>query len=295
MNIKEFISQKAEVINEALSDYLPAKNEKPKTLSQAMRYSVLAGGKRLRPVLTLTVATELFAKQEETVLPAAVALEMVHNYSLIHDDLPCMDDDNYRRGKLTNHKVFGDAIAVLAGDALLTYAFELLTQLKGDFTAEQVVEVNRELAQGAGWQGMVGGQVADIIAQGNSVSSEELEYIHSHKTGALLKAAVRIGGILGEADAEELAALTVYAQNIGLSFQIVDDILDIVGDEEKLGKDIGSDLDQEKATFPEVYGLEESKSMAREKIATAKEALSIFGEPAQPLLALADYIVARDY
>ncbi|SJZ85508.1 polyprenyl synthetase family protein [Selenihalanaerobacter shriftii] len=295
MDINDFIISKADIINEALTIYLPAKEEKPKALHQAMGYSVLAGGKRLRPVLTLMVANLLFKKKEEEVLPAAIAIELIHNYSLIHDDLPCMDDDDYRRGKLTNHKVFGEGIAVLAGDALLTYAFELITQLEGDFTPKQVIKVTKEVAKGAGHQGMIGGQGADIVAEGETVSEDELEYIHNHKTGALLKTAVRVGAILGGANNEELTALTTYAHNIGLSFQIIDDILDIVGDEEKLGKDVGSDIDRDKATFPAIYGLEESKRMAKDKIQEAKKILSIFGDDAEPLIELADYIVDREY
>ena len=295
MDITDFLVTKAEMVNQALVNYLPSKDAKPKTLNEAMHYSVLAGGKRLRPILTLTVANSLFNIEEKKVLPAAVAIEFVHNYSLIHDDLPCMDDDDYRRGRLTNHKVFGDAIAVLAGDALLTYAFDLLTELEEDFTPSQVIQVIKEVSQGAGYQGMVGGQVADIIAEGKEIGTKDLEYIHNHKTGALLKASVRSGAILGGASGKELTALTTYATNIGLSFQIVDDILDVVGDEEKLGKDIGSDIGRDKATFPSLYGLERSKKLVKENINEAKEVLQIFGDKAKPLFELADYIIARDY
>lgn len=295
MEIEDFLAAKADIVDQALDDYLPTEDEKPARLHEAMRYSTLIGGKRLRPVLTLTVAKFLFGVEEKKVMPAAVAIELIHNYSLIHDDLPCMDDDDYRRGELTNHKVFGDAIAVLSGDALLTYAFELLTKLNGEFTGEDIVKVSREMSQSAGCQGMVGGQIADILAEGKDIEKKDLEFIHKYKTGALLRAAVRTGAILGGANKEELAVLTTYAENIGLSFQIIDDILDVVGDEQKLGKEVGSDEGQDKVTFPKVYGLEESRNMAQKKIQTAKEAIKIFGEDARPLVQLADYIIARDY
>ncbi|MCK8826621.1 polyprenyl synthetase family protein [Natroniella acetigena] len=291
MNIKEFISTKGEVINEALDKYLP--QVRPEELHQAMRYSVLAGGKRLRPILTL-VAAQLVGEEEEKVLPAACALELIHNYSLIHDDLPCMDDDDFRRGKKTNHKVFGQGMAVLAGDALLTYAFELLAEID-DLPAERVLLATSKLAKAAGKQGMVGGQAADLLAEGQEIDKQELKYIHTHKTGALLEAAVSMGAILGGASDEQLFALQEYAQGIGLAFQIVDDILDIEGDAEKIGKDVGSDLEQDKATFPALYGLERSKEMAAENCQRAKEAINIFGEQAEVLRKLADYIIEREY
>ncbi len=293
MDIKSFIQQKGTLINEALEQYLSKEEMIPTELHESMRYSVLAGGKRLRPILLLEAA-RLTGAKEADVLPAACALELIHNYSLIHDDLPCMDDDDLRRGKPTNHKVFGQAVAVLAGDALLTYAFELITKLE-DISAQKIVTAIRELAQSSGDQGMVGGQVADIIAEGQTIDAEELEYIHTHKTGALLRVAVRIGAILGGASAEEITALTSYAEEIGLGFQIVDDILDIEGNAEKLGKDIGSDLDRDKVTFPAIYGLDKSKEMAQRTCKKAKEALSIFGEEAKALKDLADYIINRDY
>jgi geranylgeranyl diphosphate synthase type II len=293
MEIKRFIKEKSQLINQALEDYLPNQETHPARLHESMRYSVLAGGKRLRPILVLEAA-KLIGANEDDILEAACALEMIHSYSLIHDDLPCMDDDDFRRGKPTNHKVFGEAIAVLAGDSLLTYAFELMTEIK-NVSADKVLLAIRELAKASGNRGMVGGQVADIMAEGRNIDSDELEYIHTHKTGALLKASVRIGAILAGATDEELAALTTYAKEIGLGFQIVDDILDIEGDAKKLGKDIGSDLDRDKATFPAIYGLEESKKMASATCKRAKEALSIFGEDAKLLLQLADYIIEREY
>jgi len=245
-------------------------------------------------VLTITTA-DLIADRGEEALPAACAIELIHSYSLIHDDLPSMDDDEIRRGKPTNHLVFGNGIAILAGDALLTYAFEIMSGLEG-FKKDYILQASNELAVAAGNQGMVGGQVADILAEGKAITKEELDYIHRHKTGALLKASVKIGAILAGANQAEIKALTEYAEEIGLAFQIVDDILDIEGDSEKLGKTAGSDLASDKATFPALYGLEEAKKLAKQKQEKAKEALEIFSNDKADLLAeLADYIVERSY
>ena len=294
MVVKKFIAKKAEVINEALDYYLPAEDLKPSKLHQSMRYSVLAGGKRLRPILTLVAAELVGNIEEKKVLPAACAIEFVHNYSLIHDDLPSMDDDDFRRGQLSNHKKFSPAIAVLAGDALLTLAFELLADID-DINAETIRLITKELAQGAGNQGMVGGQIVDIEAEGKKIDGDQLNYIHRHKTGALLKTSVRIGALLGSASQAKLKALTNYAEKIGLAFQIADDILDIEGSAEKLGKAVGSDLNKDKATFPAIYGLDESKELANTTIQEAKDALEIFGSKAEILRELADYIVQREY
>ena len=296
MKIKSLLTEKSEVINQALDNYLPPADLKPTKLHQSMRYSVLAGGKRLRPILTLIAAQLVGDLAEEEVMPAACALELVHNYSLIHDDLPSMDDDDMRRGQPSNHKKFDPALAILAGDALLTLAFELLSEME-DVEAEKINLLTKELAQGAGHQGMVGGQVVDIEAEGKMIDSQELDYIHRHKTGALLKASVRIGAAAGGASAEELRALTTYAEKIGLAFQIVDDILDVEGSAEKLGKAVGSDSNKEKATFPTIYGLDKSKELAVERVEEAKEALAVFGEvdEAGILRDLADYIVQREY
>ena len=294
MSIKDYLEEKAELINQELKDILPTEDEKPAKLHKAMRYSLLAGGKRLRPALTITTA-DLIAGKGEEVLPAACAIELIHTYSLIHDDLPSMDDDEIRRGKPTNHLVFGDGIAILAGDALLTYAFEIMSGLEG-FKKGHILKASNELAVASGNQGMVGGQVADILAEGRAITKEELDYIHRHKTGALLKASVKIGAILAGANQAEIKALTEYAEEIGLAFQIVDDILDIEGDSEKLGKDAGSDLARDKATFPALYGLEEAKKLAKQKQEKAKQALDMFSNDKSDLLAeLADYIVERSY
>ncbi len=294
MSIKNYLDQKAKLINQELENILPNEDEKPIRLHKAMRYSVLAGGKRLRPALTITTA-DLISDKGKEVLAAACAIELIHTYSLIHDDLPSMDDDEIRRGKPTNHLVFGNGIAILAGDALLTYAFEIMSGLD-NFKQSDILKASNELAIAAGNQGMVGGQVADILAEGKTINKAELDYIHRNKTGALLKASVKIGAILAGANPKEIKALTEYAEEIGLAFQIVDDILDIEGDSEKLGKDAGSDLARDKATFPALYGLEEAKKLAKQKQAKAKQALEIFSNNKADLLAeLADYIVERSY
>ena len=293
MKLKEFINQKAKLINQALEEFLPPPDKKPTKLHEAMRYSVLAGGKRIRPLLTLA-ACELVGGDEKEVLPAACALELIHNYSLIHDDLPCMDDDDFRRGQPTNHKVYGEATAVLAGDALLTLAFEIMAEID-NLPKKRVLKGTAELAKAAGNKGMIGGQIADIEAEETKIAKEELTYIHQHKTGALLKVSVRLGAILAGANEEDLQALTAYAEKLGYTFQIVDDILDVEGDQKKLGKDVGSDQDKEKATFPAVYGLEKSKEMAARLTEEAKEALDSFGSKADMLAKLADYVIEREY
>ena len=294
MEIKSVLAEKSEEINNALDDYLPPSDLKPMKLHQAMRYSVLAGGKRLRPILTLAAAKLVSDLDKTKILPAACAVELVHNYSLIHDDLPSMDDDDMRRGQLSNHKKFSPAVAILAGDALLTLAFELLSDLNGVEDAKINV-ITKELAQGSGHQGMVGGQVVDIESEGKEIDGDELDYIHRHKTGALLKTSVRIGALLGDSSKKELKALTTYAEKIGLAFQIVDDILDVEGTAEKLGKAVGSDSNKEKATFPTIYGLSESKELAAQTIQEAKESLAVFDDEAVLLKELADYIIQRDY
>lgn len=293
-DIKAYLSQRKAIIDSALDSYLPAEDQQPATIHRAMRYSVFAGGKRLRPILMMAAA-EAVGGSPTAVLPAACAMEMIHTYSLIHDDLPAMDDDDYRRGRLTNHKVFGEAVAVLAGDALLTHAFSTLALCSESLPLNQVVRVIKEIAEAAGTLGMVGGQVADIQSEGKEISREELDFIHSHKTGALFVASVRTGAILSGAAEQQLAALTAYGRHLGLAFQITDDILDIMGDSSRLGKAVGSDARQEKATFPLLYGLEESKKMVREESRRAVEAACALGSGARPLVSIVDYLVSRDF
>ncbi len=293
MNFKEELKNKARLVEAMLESMLPSPDSYPPSIHQAMRYSVMGGGKRLRPALVIAGAETVGGKVAE-VLPAACAVELVHVYSLIHDDLPAMDDDDYRRGKLTNHKVYGEALAILAGDALLTLAFKLLTEMES-FRPEKVLKVINELAAGAGTFGLVGGQVVDTCFTGESCGEEVLEYIHRHKTGALYRVSVRIGAILAGASEKQLDCLTAYAENLGLAFQIKDDILDIEGDEKKLGKPVGSDTKNEKLTYPTFYGLENSRQKAFQAAEKAQEALRCFDRKADFLRALVDFVIHRDH
>ncbi|ABX09050.1 geranylgeranyl diphosphate synthase CrtE [Prochlorococcus marinus] len=267
--------------------------ERPKQLREAMRYSLLAGGKRLRPILCLA-ACELIAGESETALPTAVAIEMIHTMSLIHDDLPSMDNDDLRRGRPTNHKVYGDALAILAGDALLTRAFEMVSLRSPGISAERLIKVVGELSLVAGAPGLVGGQVADLECEGKDVDIDTLEYIHIHKTGALLKASVVCGALIGGAKDDLLDALRTYAEAIGLAFQIIDDILDVTSSSEVLGKTAGKDLIADKTTYPKLLGVDESRQRAKVLIEKAKSVLEPWEDDATPLLALADYIISRD-
>ena len=273
--------------------------ERPESLREAMRYSLLAGGKRLRPILCLA-ACELAGGDSELAMPTAVALEMIHTMSLIHDDLPAMDNDDLRRGRPTNHKVYGDALAILAGDALLTRAFEMVALRSPGVPADRLLKVVGELSLVSGAPGLVGGQVVDLECEGKQVDLETLEYIHLHKTGALLKACVITGALIGGADDAQLESLRTYARGIGLAFQIVDDILDVTASSDVLGKTAGKDLVADKTTYPKLLGLEESRERARVLISEAKSSLDAFkpagGGLAQaaPLLALADYVIGRD-
>ncbi len=252
-----------------------------------MRYSVLAGGKRIRPALAMA-AFELCGgkKDDERIIAAGCALEMLHAFSLIHDDLPCMDDDDFRRGKPTNHRVFGEAIAVLGGDALCIYAYEILA---GTGNCSIIAEISRAL----GTDGMIAGQVVDIESEGSKVGRDVLEYIHTRKTGAFIRSSVRIGAMLAEASDEDLAALTTYGDRIGLAFQVADDILDVVSTTEQIGKDAGSDEERGKITYPSLWGLDESRKIARTLITEAKAALDRFGTKAGLLAETADFIVER--
>ena len=260
---------------------------------EAMNYSVMAGGKRLRPML-MEESFHLFGGEGTVVEPFMAAMECIHTYSLIHDDLPGMDDDDYRRGKLTNHKVFGEGMAILAGDALLTYAFEILANLADETNSRQVVRIIQEVSRASGTAGMVGGQVVDILSEQTKPTAELLQYIHNHKTGALIVASTRMGAILGGADEVQLEALTQYARNLGLAFQITDDILDVVGDESKIGKPVGSDEKNEKATFPALFGLEQSRTMAADAVQAAVDALAPFGAAGATLAQLARYLLSRE-
>jgi geranylgeranyl diphosphate synthase type II len=289
-----YLAERRRRVDEALAAVLPPDETRPTSVHQAMRYSVMAGGKRLRPILVIGGA-EAVGGKAETVMPAACALELIHTYSLIHDDLPAMDDDDYRRGRLTNHKVFGEAIAILAGDALLTYAFRLIAENAARVATDAALvrDVIVEVADAAGTGGMVGGQVVDIESEGKAVTAETLEYIHLHKTGALIRASLRVGALLAGGGADDLATIGEAGQSLGLAFQIVDDILDVEGTFAELGKSAGSDERKGKATYPALHGIEASRAQARALIARAKERLQPLGPGAAPLCALADYIFER--
>lgn len=293
MKIKAYMAKVRSVTDSRMAELLPEETCYPEVIHQAMRYSVFAGGKRFRPVLCLA-ACEVVCGSWQPALDAACAMECIHTYSLIHDDLPGMDDDDYRRGKLTNHKVFGQGMAILAGDALLTYAFEILSNLSCENHGEQVLRIIQEVSKASGTAGMIGGQVVDIISEQVSPDEGLLHYIHHHKTGALIIASARMGAILGGADERQLAALTQYAQQLGLAFQITDDILDVVGDEEKIGKPVGSDEKNQKATFPALFGLDQSRVMAQEAVDQAIFALGPLGARAETLIELAHYLLGRE-
>ena len=266
----------------------------PEKIYEAMRYSLLAGGKRLRPILCLATC-EMTGGNIEMSLPTACALEMIHTMSLIHDDLPSMDNDDYRRGKLTNHKVYGDDVAILAGDGLLAYAFEYVANNTKNVAATQILQVISRLGRAVGAAGLVGGQVVDLEMEGKTdVTLETLNFIHNHKTAALLEASVVCGGILSGASTEDLQRLQRYSQNIGLAFQIVDDILDITATQEQLGKTAGKDQKAQKVTYPSLWGLEESSKQAQLLIEAACAQLEPFGEQAKPLVALAYFITSRN-
>jgi geranylgeranyl diphosphate synthase type II len=295
MDLKVYLKEQCARVDTALDRFLPQETELPHSLHKAMRYSVFAGGKRVRPILLLA-ACQAVGGASECAIPAACAMEMIHTYSLIHDDLPAMDDDDFRRGNPTNHKVFGEAIAILAGDALLTEAFKLASDPR--FTAgcdpAGVLAVIHEIASCAGSHGMVGGQVVDMESEGrHDIDLATVQYIHTHKTGALIKAAVVAGALLGGAAGPPLAAITRYGEAAGLAFQIADDILDIEGTTEEIGKDAGSDQARGKATYPAVMGLADAREEAQAMMEEALRALEIFATEADPLREIARYIVQR--
>ena len=283
-------------VEETLDRLVPETGGEPPEMFKIMRYSLFAGGKRLRPILCVAGA-EAVGGEPEAILPAACALECIHTYSLIHDDLPAMDDDDFRRGNPTSHKVFGDAAAILGGDGLLTLAFEMMTgaEMARAAGAERTIEAIKVLADAAGAVGMVGGQLLDLRAGGRVKEPSELVEIHRRKTGAMIRASVYMGGLLGGGGDGQMAALSRYGERAGLAFQIVDDILDVEGDAELMGKSTGSDAAQDKATYPALHGLEASKEMAREVVDEAIGALSAFPDGAQALAALARFIVLRRF
>ena len=294
MNIKTYLVSRQKLIERALDRYLPKANTKPATLHRAMRYSLFAGGKRLRPILCLA-ATEASGGKIRNALPLACALECIHTYSLVHDDLPSMDNDDFRRGRPTCHKVFGDGIAILAGDALLTIAFEIVSSAKPT-SRYDTSSLLREIAVAAGSQKLIAGQVADLEAEGKNVKRDQLQFIHQNKTAAILKSSVRLGAMSANADARKLSAVTRFGQRLGLAFQIIDDILDLTQTSEILGKSAGKDVAAKKATYPAVIGLDKSRAEARRLTRQAHNALSVFrSRDAEPLHALANYLLEREY
>lgn len=289
--LQTYLGERQAQVEAALDRALPLAY--PEKIYAAMRYSLLAGGKRLRPILTIA-SCELLDGTAEMAMATACAMEMVHTMSLIHDDLPAMDNDDYRRGKPTNHKVYGEDIAILAGDGLLAYAFEHMARATTGVPIERILQAVIHLTTAAGAGGLVGGQVVDLESEGQSdVTLETLAYIHAHKTGALLESCVVCGGIIAGGSAADLDRLSRYAQNIGLAFQIIDDILDITATTEELGKTAGKDLAAAKITYPKLLGIEESQRRATALVTEAKATLDIYGERSAPLQALADYITAR--
>lgn len=294
MNIKEYLAGKSEVVEQALSSYMLAESEPLHRHIKAMRYSLFAGGKKIRPILAIAAAEALHVSHP-ALLPIACALECIHTYSLIHDDLPAMDNDDLRRGRPTNHVVFGEAEAILAGDGLLSFAFELMSHpdVALYLPAADNLRIIRLVASAIGPLGMVGGQSLDLAAEGRQITFDQLKFIHRCKTGALITAAVRAGAIFAGADSRELAALTAYGENIGLAFQIVDDLLDVVGSTAELGKTAGADAGRSKATYPAFLGVEKTRELARDAVTVAVAALQTFDREAEPLRELAHYIYSR--
>jgi len=293
VNIEIYLKEKALLINNALDKYLPKKDDYPSVIHEAMRYSAMSGGKRLRPVLLLA-STCAVGGDEEKALPFACAVELIHAYSLIHDDLPAMDDSDYRRGKLSSHKVFGEAFAVLAGDALLTYAFNLMSRKTDNLKPEIQLSLISEISHAIGSFGLLGGQVVDIQSENKSVDLPVVEYIHTHKTGFLIRTAVKSGAIIGGGSPEELSALVRFADKIGLAFQIIDDILDESGDSKLTGKPVGGDKEANKSTYPAIYGIKASKERAECLIKSAVELLDSFGEKGRFLQEIAFYMLERN-
>ncbi len=293
MDLKKYLVVRQKKIERALDRYLPKENVKPATIHKAMRYSLFAGGKRLRPILCLAAA-ETCGGKIDNALPLACALECIHTYSLVHDDLPSMDNDDFRRGRPTCHKVFGDGIAVLAGDALLTIAFEIVSRAK--FSSRYNLSILlREIAVAAGSRKLIAGQVADLEAEGRKIDMAGLRYIHENKTAAILTTSVRLGAMSADAYPRSLDAITKFGRALGLAFQIIDDILDVTQTTEKLGKSAGKDAAAKKATYPAVIGLEKSRLEAKRLTRQAHNALSIFDEKAEALHALANYLLEREY
>jgi geranylgeranyl diphosphate synthase type II len=291
-DLDEFLATRTSSVNRALDRFLPSASARPSTIHQAMRYSLFAGGKRMRPALCLAASAVCGGKDADA-MPLACAVECIHTYSLVHDDLPAMDDDDYRRGKPTSHKVYGEGIAVLAGDALLTQAFEIAARARGwpRYSHQKLI---LELARAAGSLQLIAGQVADLEGEGKKLSAAHLRYIHERKTSALLCCSVRLGGMSANCSPAHLQALTRFGYNVGLAFQVIDDILDVTQTSEKLGKTAGKDTKAKKATYPAIVGLKKSRKIAEQLTKRAFAALKPFGKKAAALEALAEYLLKRD-
>lgn len=296
MNFSSELEKRSEIINQALEKYIPTGDTYPSIIHEAIRYSLFAGGKRLRPLLALATA-EIFGGNIRDILPAACSLELIHTYSLIHDDLPAMDNDDLRRGIPTCHKKYGEALAILAGDALLTMAFELICRcpLTALITPERLLRVISEVSSAAGTMGLIGGQVVDIISAPEMVNKETIAYIHQNKTGAMYRVAVKTGAILSGAEEDDLDRLTCYAEHLGMAFQITDDILDITGNQETLGKPVKSDLKNNKATYPAVYSMTGAKDMAIDEMEKALQSIDIYEGRADFLKEMAMFVVNRSH
>jgi len=285
-----------EDVDKALAEYLLSSDRYPQSLIKSMHYSVFAGGKRLRPILVLAAAESVNGPVKD-IMPFALGVELIHTYTLIHDDLPALDNDDLRRGKPTNHKAFGEAAAILAGDALQTYAFQLMTdtQLMKDIPPESILRTVHELSRAVGPLGTIGGQMVDLESEGKQIDAPLLEYIHIHKTGCLIRASIKSGGILSQCSEKDLDALTRFGENIGLAFQIIDDILDVTGDQTEIGKDAKSDIKSNKATYPALFGIEESKKNAKNLIDDGIGYLDHFDSSADHLREIALYFISRTH
>ena len=294
MDIETYLRDRKKRIDSVLDTFLPLERDYPPRLCEAIRYGVMGGGKRIRPILAMA-AFDAGGGKGDVILPFACALEFIHAYSLIHDDLPAMDDDDLRRGRPTVHRVFGEAVAILAGDALLTEAFRTMSRGALDYriTPDVAVEIVHDVAVAAGWGGLVGGQTVDIESGGRDIDLPTLEYIHRHKTGALILASLRTGARLSGISSEKLAAITRYGEKVGLAFQIADDVLDVVGDSATLGKQVGSDEAKKKATYPALVGVEESRRLAGNLVDEAVSCLTVFEERGEPMRQIASYVIRR--
>jgi geranylgeranyl diphosphate synthase type II len=294
VDIETYLRDRKNRIDSGLATFLPLERDYPPRLCEAIRYGVMGGGKRIRPILAMA-AFDASGGKGDAILPFACALEFIHAYSLIHDDLPAMDDDDFRRGRPTVHRVFGEAVAILAGDALLAEAFRTMSRgaLDHGITPDVAVEIVHDVAVAAGWRGLVGGQTVDIESEGRDIDLRTLEYIHRHKTGALILASLRTGARLSGISSEKLEAITRYGEKVGLAFQIADDVLDVVGDSATLGKQVGSDEAKKKATYPALVGVEESRRLAGNLVDEAVSCLTVFEERGEPLRQIASYVIRR--